>query len=727
MFEITSKFSITKKTIEAANLTDHFTPEELERIGALCKEGYEADERSRSLWLERTETAMHLAMQIAQKKNFPWENASNVIFPLVSTAALQFSSRTYGAIILPDLVTYSNLIGEVTDQDAARNVRLSRHMTFQRLQQDTAWEEQQDRLYINIGVVGTAFMKSRYDHSKRCSVGELVLARDLVVNYWAKDLETAPRCTQRVEFSKNSLVTMVRQDAMRDFQEEEWFKNCVPQKAPPTSDTNEDERRGVQPPSQPDHASLYETCEQYVDLDLDCDGYAEPWIITFHRQTGYVLRMVLNVSREEDVERNRRGEIIRVYRVDYYTKYSLIPAPDGGFYDLGLGVLLGPLNSSVNTLINQLIDSGTLAITGGGLIGRGAKIPGGVIRRKLGEWLKVDSTGDDIRKAVYPLEHPEPSAVLFNLLGLLIEYSNLLVGSTDQVLGKNPGQNTPAETSRNMMETGLQVYTTIYKRLWRSMQKEFRKYHVLNRQFLPLTFKFGEGQYEISQEDYKSNPDWVRPMADPNTVSASQRVNQAIAVREAALTAPGGYNMEAVEKMYLRALRVGNIEEVFPGYEKFPPGENIKLQIEKLKLEAAQLDRDLDWKKFSQELHEAEKINAAKVAHIEAQALSILAELQASQSTTALTEFNELVRGLHELGGMLGESSKKALDKLLAQGLKQEAGNGSEGRRGGKSFGGTPGGASSPSARQMAQGDQGAVGTELPGGFTGGSTGARPS
>lgn len=43
-----------------------------------------------------------------------------------------------------------------------------------------------------------------------------------------------------------------------------------------------------------------------------------------------------------------------------YTKFGFVPNPDGGFYDIGFGVLLGPLNESVNTLINQLIDAGTL-------------------------------------------------------------------------------------------------------------------------------------------------------------------------------------------------------------------------------------------------------------------------------------------------------------------------------------------------------------------------------
>src|SRR5690606_27327525 len=122
--------------------------------------------------------------------------------------------------------------------------------------------------------------------------------------------------------------------------------------------------------------------------------------------------------------------------------------PDGGFYDVGFGVLLGPLNESVNTAINQLFDAGTMATTAGGFLGRGAKLRGGVYTFSPFGWQNVDVMGDDLRKNMVQLEVREPSAVLFNLLTLLINYTNRISGATDMMVGENPGQNTPAETSR---------------------------------------------------------------------------------------------------------------------------------------------------------------------------------------------------------------------------------------------------------------------------------------
>ncbi len=187
------------------------------------------------------------------------------------------------------------------------------------------------------------------------------------------------------------------------------------------------------------------TClEQHCWLDLDDDGYAEPYVVTIEENSQAVLRIVSRWDREEDVERDSKNRIISINPMEYFTKIPFIPSPDGGIMDIGFGVLLGPLNESVNSAINQMFDSGTLSNTAGGFLGRGAKIRGGVYQFAPFSWNRVDSTGDDLRKNIFPLPVREPSAVMFQLLGMLIDYTNRISGATDMLTGVNPGQNTPA-------------------------------------------------------------------------------------------------------------------------------------------------------------------------------------------------------------------------------------------------------------------------------------------
>jgi predicted phage terminase large subunit-like protein len=42
---------------------------------------------------------LKLATQVMEKKNYPWPNAANVKYPLLTTAAMQFAARAYPALV----------------------------------------------------------------------------------------------------------------------------------------------------------------------------------------------------------------------------------------------------------------------------------------------------------------------------------------------------------------------------------------------------------------------------------------------------------------------------------------------------------------------------------------------------------------------------------------------------------------------------------------------------
>jgi chaperonin GroES len=114
-----------------------------------------------------------------------------------------------------------------------------------------------------------------------------------------------------------------------------------------------------------------------------------------------------------------------------YTKFGFVPNPDGSFYDIGFGVLLGPLNESVNTIINQFVDAGSLSNLQSGFIGKGLRLKTGDSKLQPGEWKPVNATGDDLRKQIVPLPAKEPSKVLFELMGTLITSGKELASCRD--------------------------------------------------------------------------------------------------------------------------------------------------------------------------------------------------------------------------------------------------------------------------------------------------------
>lgn len=338
-----------------------------------------------------------------------------------------------------------------------------------------------------------------------------------------------------------------------------------------------------------------------------------------------MLRIVARWDRPEQVERNAKKEIVRIQSTEYFTKYGFIPSPDNSIYDLGFGVLLGPLNASVDSLINMLIDCGVMQTTAGGFLGAGAKLRSGKITFSPLEWHNVAGTGDDLRKNIVPLPVREPSAVLFQLLGLIIEYANRIPGTTDIMVGENVGQNTPAETARSLIEQGSKIYTALFKRVWRCMKAECKKLYILNSMFLPEDSSFGDSSQKISKADYAANPDNIVPAVDPNIVSDQVRVQRALQIKQSAMTTPG-YDIEAVEKNFLDAMQVESPDHLYPGLEAKPPAQDPKtaLAAQKLQLEAQRLD----WERqsFIMTLQEERRMNSAKILQIQADVQSLMAQ-----------------------------------------------------------------------------------------------------
>ena len=93
MLNLDKPITLNAKAIGSPNLCEVFDSNDLRRIGDECHAGYTRDEYSRSIWMKRNESGMDLALQIQKDKTFPWPGCSNVAFPLVTIAAMQFHAR----------------------------------------------------------------------------------------------------------------------------------------------------------------------------------------------------------------------------------------------------------------------------------------------------------------------------------------------------------------------------------------------------------------------------------------------------------------------------------------------------------------------------------------------------------------------------------------------------------------------------------------------------------
>jgi len=609
-----------KEIVSMPNIADVLDEQDLWTISYHVHDGFEVDLNSRSEWEKRTEASMKLALQVAEAKSFPWPGASNVKFPLITIAALQYHARSYPVLIDGDTPVHCRVPGDDPDgTKTARADRVAAHMSYQILEEDTTWESEMDRVLISQPIVGCAFKKSYFDPILKHNVSENILAKDFVVNYWTKHLDTAQRVTHIQYFTKNDIYERVARGLFCEMEE------IHPASTPQDNLTlAQNKAQGMTAPEAIDDTTPYEILEQHCYLDLDGDGYSEPYIVWIRRDTKQVLRITARYF-STSIESDEDGTVLSITPETYFTKFPFIPSPDGGFYDLGFGSLLGPLNQSIDTILNQLVDAGTMANTAGGFLARGIKLRGGNYNFAPLEWKHVDSTGDDLRKGVMPLPVREPSQVLFTLLNLLINYGERIGGSVDILSGQNPGQNTAAETTRTMAEQGMKIFSGIFKRTYRSLKDEFRKLYRLNQLYLDGIQDYNgvSGSSFIDADDYQGPVSDVRPAADPNIVSDTQRMQQALAVLTLAKETPG-MSMYDAQKMYLKAMKVSNIDTILPdpkGPNAIKPGPSEKIQIEQMKMQLKQAQLEMHTKLAVMKMAKDMEINQAKIHKLEADAL----------------------------------------------------------------------------------------------------------
>jgi chaperonin GroES len=593
---------------------------ELSNIAHKVVKGHQEDVMSRSEWMSKVDAAIDLAKLKSSPKSFPWKNSANVMFPLITTAALQFNARTYPEIIRNGKVVLVEIIGKDLDgSKMERATRVSKYMSYQLLTETDEWEQGTDSLLAILPVVGTAFRKTYFDPTRGRVASEVCLPHEIVVNNDIPSLERAHRITHRYKMSTNEIISKMRSGIFSEIEPEELKAY------------QEDDEC-------PDHMVL----EQHRYLDLDKDGYEEPYIVTVHEKSSKVLRISARFS-PEDIIRNNDDEVVCIEPIHYFTDYHFIRSPDGTYHSLGFGTLLLPINKTMNTLLNILINSGSLASLQGGFIGGGVKIKGGVNNIDPGKWMPVDSFGSDLKSNIVPINYKEPSPVLFQLLQFLVEHSNKLTSVTETLSGSEKAQNSPATTILTLVEQGLKVFTSIMRRQYWSFKKEFAKIYRLNRLFIdpeqyqtvldePVeTYTDEAGNIIIADFEEKSYD--IKPISDPNISSDAQRTARTQLLMQLAANPQfsGMLNAQEILKRVLEQADITGLDTLMQQpAAPAPDPKMLQVQADATNQEAQLHIRELEMEMEKEKLASDILMKEAQIELTKAQAALALAQAEAA-------------------------------------------------------------------------------------------------
>lgn len=337
--------------------------------------------------------------------------------------------------------------------------------------------------------------------------------------------------------------------------------------------------------------------------------------------------------------------------------YHFLPSMDGGFFGTGLGLLLGDISESVNSIINMMMDAGHMASLGGGWIGQELRLKGGSNRFQPGEWKQIPATGNDVRAAVVPMTFPGPDATLFQLLGLLIEAGREVASVKDIMTGDTGGKQQTATTTLALIEQGMMVFSASYKRIYRSLKQEFRMMCRINAATVsPQQYmQFHDEQCDPQMDYHLADMD-IAPVADPRSVTKMQETAKAQVVMQ--MADAGLVDRQEGARRILEATSIPDVEALLP------KPDPMQQQIAQMQMQAGMADIAL-------KLADVQ----SKIADIEATKAKAVKDLTDAAATAAQIQLDAQLIYLNAVKDGLGQALQRGLGGMApAPGLPPPAG-----------------------------------------------------
>jgi len=543
------------------NLADFLEQDVLQSLGSELVTLYEEDKESRKDWYESFSKGLDLLGINQEERTQPFQGASGVNHPILSEAVTQFQAQAYKELLPAGGPVQVQVVGAHNPEIVAQSTRVKEFMNYQISHVMEEYDPEMDSLLFYLPLSGSAFKKIYFDTMLNRAVSEFVKAEDLVVSYSTTDLSTSPRVTHVMTMTKNDLLKMQLNGTYSDV---ELIQPGVP-------DVNEVQEKmekleGVNP-TYAENNELYTILELHVDLNLteiEDHGFACPYIVTICEDMNQILAIRRNWTEGDQLYK----------KTDYFVQYKFLPGL--GFYGFGLIHMIGGLTKSVTSILRQLIDAGTLANLPAGFKARGMRIQGEDEPLQPGEFRDVDVAGATIKDSLLPLPYKEPSAVLAQLLGVLVDSGRRFASIADMQVGDIGSQQLPVGTTIAMLERGTKVMSAIHKRLHFAQKKEFRLLTKLYATYLPPEYPYmtEQGQQVVMAQDFDDRVD-VLPISDPNIFSMAQRVLIAQQQLQMAQAAPEIHDLqEAYRRMY-EALEIKNPQSLFKQQPQVPPRDPI--------------------------------------------------------------------------------------------------------------------------------------------------------
>ncbi|MGW8181819.1 MAG: hypothetical protein ACWGQW_24075, partial [bacterium] len=290
------------------NLVKDIKKSTLKELGEQVRKSYEDDYNSLDEHRKHIEIQAQLIAALVEKKTFPWENASNIKLPILTSAILQFQSRARRALLPPSGPVRVQKTGQ---EDFERAVRVQKWFNYQLYEDMPYWKGDMDLALMRVAATGTVFKKTYFDDMKKRIESKLCEWDSVVMPYGTSCIADAVRISYPFTLTERKVRQRMKKGV---FEIEDIDTDIGPNNAP---EPTEDKSLKQQDTRDKDRDKEYRFIEQhgYYNLGLDEeDEISEPYIVKVCQDTGYVVSVVK--SNDPD----NPGEMEQCF-----TSYTLLP------------------------------------------------------------------------------------------------------------------------------------------------------------------------------------------------------------------------------------------------------------------------------------------------------------------------------------------------------------------------------------------------------------------
>lgn len=548
--------------LQDGNLAETMDKDKLRTLSDDLLEAYEQDLNSRADWEKAYKDGLKLLGLKVEEVSKPWSGACNVVHPMISEAVVKFQAETILETFPAAGPVRTKIVGKETKEKQQAAARVEEDMNWRLTDQMTEYRTEHERMLWSLPIAGSAFKKVYFDEALGRQVSMFVPAEDFVVSYGTADLQTAERYTHRMRKSEYEVRTLV--DA------ELYLPVDFDKAATVTQDeisAAKDKQNGVSPTKD----DRYEFLEMHVIKDIEKENEYKPYVVTICKSTGDIVAIYRNWE-EDDPDAKR---------VDYFVAYNYVVG--FGFYGYGLIHLVGSHAAAATSITRQLVDAGTLANLPGGYKTKGVRVKGDDTPIAPGEFRDVDVPSGTLKENILPLPFKEPSGVLFQLLGQIVDDGRRFASASDAAIAEG-NQQAPVGTTLALLERTLKVMSAVQARVHASLKQEFK----LLKEIIEENMG-DEYDYEVDPDRTVKKADYelveIIPVSDPNAATMAQRIMQGQAVMQLAQQDPQLYDKAEIHREMLMALGVKNAGKLIPSLEdqkpRDPVSENMAVLMNK--------------------------------------------------------------------------------------------------------------------------------------------------